>query len=236
MYGKLFTQMYDGTLATKGPWQALVTFQQMLILCDKDGVIDMTPEAISRRTTIPIEIIEIGIPALEEVDPASRSPELEGRRIVRLSESREWGWQIVNYAKYRKIRSEEDRKEYMRNYQKNYRKRAVNNSKQVNTPLAMSTNSISRSNKSTCSNSDGFELFWDAYPKKRNKQSARKAWDKIKPTESMQEKILAVLPSLASSRDWSKENRQFCPLPATWLNAGGWDDEIVAQQDTRDFV
>jgi len=77
MYGKLFTQMYDGTLATKGPWQALVTFQQMLILCDKDGVIDMTPEAISRRTTIPIEIIEIGIPALEEVDPASRSPELE---------------------------------------------------------------------------------------------------------------------------------------------------------------
>ena len=26
MYGKVFVQMYDGTLGTQGPWQALVTF------------------------------------------------------------------------------------------------------------------------------------------------------------------------------------------------------------------
>jgi hypothetical protein len=152
MYGKLFAHMYDGTLATKGPWQALVTFQQMLILCDKEGVIDMTAEAIARRTTIPLEIIEIGIPALEEIDPDSRSPELEGRRIVRLSENRPWGWQIVNYAKYRKIRSDEERKEYMRNYQREYRKQTVNTGKQSKQVLAMSTNSskqyaVSRSNK-----------------------------------------------------------------------------------------
>jgi hypothetical protein len=51
MYGKLFSQMYDGTLATKGPWQALVTFQQLIILADKHGIVDMTPEAIGRRTT-----------------------------------------------------------------------------------------------------------------------------------------------------------------------------------------
>ena len=58
--------MYDGTLATKGPWQALVTFQQLIILADRNGEVDMTPEAISRRTTIPLEIIEHGIKALEE--------------------------------------------------------------------------------------------------------------------------------------------------------------------------
>jgi hypothetical protein len=121
--------MYDGTLATKGPWQALVTFQQMLILCDKEGVIDMTAEAISRRTTIPLEIIQIGIPALEDIDQESRSPELEGRRIIRLADNREWGWQIVNYAKYRLMRSQEDRREYMRLYQQERRKGSnVNNS------------------------------------------------------------------------------------------------------------
>ncbi len=127
MYGKLFTQMYDGTLATRGPWQALVTFQQFIILADKEGVVDMTPEAISRRTTVPLEIIAAGIAALEEADPQSRTPDLEGRRIVRLSDGRDWGWSIVNHAKYRAIRSQEERREYMRKYQREYRAKKKTN-------------------------------------------------------------------------------------------------------------
>lgn len=115
MFGKIFESMYDGTLATKGPWQALVTFQQMIVLCDKTGIVDMTPEAISRRTTIPIDIINIGITALEQPDSESRSPDLNGRRITRLSNERTWGWQIVNHDKYRKIRSADQRREYMAN-------------------------------------------------------------------------------------------------------------------------
>jgi len=121
VYGKLFEQMFDGTLATKGPWQALVTFQQLIILADKNGDVDMTPEAISRRTTIPLDIITHGLVALEQPDKDSRSPALEGRRIVRLSDEREWGWNIVNYAKYRAIRSQEERREYMRLYQRKRR-------------------------------------------------------------------------------------------------------------------
>jgi uncharacterized phage protein (TIGR02220 family) len=121
VYGKLFEQMFDGTLATKGPWQALVTFQQLIILADRNGDVDMTPEAISRRTTIPLEIIRQGLSALEQPDKDSRSPALEGRRIVRLSEDRAWGWNIVNYTHYRAIRSQEERREYMRNYQRQRR-------------------------------------------------------------------------------------------------------------------
>lgn len=115
IYGKLFEQMYDGTLATKGPWQALVTFQQLIILADLHGVVDMTAEAVSRRTTIPIEIIRVGIRALLKPDPSSRSHDEDGRRIVQLSDTRNWGWRIVNYGKYRAIRSQEERREYMRN-------------------------------------------------------------------------------------------------------------------------
>lgn len=124
VYGKLFQQMYDGTLATHGPWQAMVTFQQLIILADKDGVVDMTSEAIARRTTIPHEIIKVGIVALEQRDSESRTPTEEGRRIVRLSAEREWGWRIVNHAHYRRIRSQEERREYMRLYQQ--RRRAAN--------------------------------------------------------------------------------------------------------------
>ena len=75
---------------------------------------------------------------------------------------------------------------------------------------------------------DGFEEFWQAYPKKKSKGAAIKAWLKIKPSKALQDKILAVLPVLANSRDWTKDSRQFCPLPATWLNAGGWDDEVIS--------
>ena len=122
MYGKLFQQMYEGTLVTRGPWQALVTFQQMIVLCDKNGVIDMTAEAISRRTTIPLEIIQDGITHLEQPDKGSRTPDEEGRRIVRLRDHTEWGWRIVNYLKYRSLQREEGRADYHRRYYHDVRK------------------------------------------------------------------------------------------------------------------
>ncbi|MGO9935134.1 MAG: hypothetical protein ACLPV8_25430 [Steroidobacteraceae bacterium] len=116
MYAKIFRQMFSGSLATTGPWEALVTFQQMLIVADRDGVVDMTAAAISRETTIPLSIIQTGIDVLERPDPDSRTPDEEGRRIVRLSDSRAWGWRITNYRLYRDLRSEEERREYHRRY------------------------------------------------------------------------------------------------------------------------
>jgi hypothetical protein len=116
MYSKLFRQMYEGTLVSRGPWQALVTFQQLLILSDPVGVVDMDRESISRLTTIPLEVIKIGIEALEVADPESRTPDSEGRRIVRLNDHRTWGWKIVNFLHYRNIRDAEERRVYQRNW------------------------------------------------------------------------------------------------------------------------
>lgn len=177
MYGKLFVQIYDGTLATEGPWQALVTFQQLIILADKEGVVDMTAEAISRRTTIPFDIIYTGIKALEEPDVASRSPDEEGRRIVRLSDGREWGWRIVNYIHYRNIRSQEERREYMRNYQRKRRAKStdvnsdvniVNEFNQSSKQYAVSISNKHKGNTTTASNekisfsADGWSNIPDA--------------------------------------------------------------------------
>ena len=58
MYTKVFRQIYDGTLADN--WQALVTFQQLLILADENGMVDMTLAAIHRTTGIPVEILQQG--------------------------------------------------------------------------------------------------------------------------------------------------------------------------------
>lgn len=136
MYGKIFRQMYKGTLAMRGPWQAIVTFQQMIVLADKDGVVDMTPDAIYRETTIPLDIINIGLEVLERPDPESRSPDEDGRRIIKLSDNRSWGWRIVNFGYYRGLRSEEDRREYHRQYWRNNRSPSVKSSNSTDsTPL-----------------------------------------------------------------------------------------------------
>lgn len=108
MFAKVFQSIYEGTLADN--WQALVTFQQMLILANADGVVDMTAVSISRRTGIPLEIIAAGIARLEEADPQSRTPDLDGRRIARLDPHREWGWFIVNHLKYRAMVSKDDKR------------------------------------------------------------------------------------------------------------------------------
>lgn len=108
MFAKIFSQIYDGTLG--GDWKALVTFQQILILSNEDGVIDMTPSAIHRVTGIPLDIIEHGISKLSEPDPHSRSSVHEGRRIVLLDPDRPWGWVVVNKMYYRDIGSREDKK------------------------------------------------------------------------------------------------------------------------------
>lgn len=109
MYAKIFRQIYEGTLADN--WQALVTFQQLLILSDADGVVDMTPNAIHRVTGIPLDIITAGLEVLAAADQGSRTPAMEGRRIVRIDESRNWGWRIVNKQLYRDLTSREEKKE-----------------------------------------------------------------------------------------------------------------------------
>ena len=108
MYGKLFASMYEGSLY--GQWQALVTFQQMIVLADCEGRVDMTPQALAARTSIPFEIIEKGIALLEAPDSYSRSADHDGRRIVRVDAARPWGWEIVNYKYYRNLATAEDKR------------------------------------------------------------------------------------------------------------------------------
>jgi len=105
VYGKIFTSIYEGTLY--GKWEALVTFQQLIVLCDADGIVDMTPHAISARTSIPLKIIKKGLEILSTPDPYSRTPDQEGRRIELIDAHRPWGWHLVNHTKYQHMQDAE---------------------------------------------------------------------------------------------------------------------------------
>jgi hypothetical protein len=109
VYGKIFSSMYDGSLY--GNWKAIVTFQQMIVLCNEDGVVDMTPQALAARTSIPLDIIREGLELLEAPDQYSRTRDHGGRRIERIDAERPWGWRIVNYRKYRTLMTAEQKRE-----------------------------------------------------------------------------------------------------------------------------
>ena len=119
MYGKIFDTIYTGTL--HGHWEAIVTFQQMIVLSDADGVVDFTPAAIAARTSIPLEIIKKGIEVLEAPDQHTRTPGAEGRRIELLDAHRPWGWHIVNHEKYKSLVDSETVREQNRERQRRHR-------------------------------------------------------------------------------------------------------------------
>lgn len=109
MFGKIFEQIFDSSVAED--WTVRVVFQDLIVLANMDGVVDRTPESIARRTNVPLEIVLKAIALLEQPDPRSRSKEENGARIRRLDDHRDWGWEIINYEKYRVIASEEQRRE-----------------------------------------------------------------------------------------------------------------------------
>ena len=86
----------------------------LLVLADPTGAVDMTLEAISRRTNVPIAEVTRYINELCQPDVKSRSQLEEGKRLVPLDSNRDWGWQIVNYGHYRKLRDQETMRSYFR--------------------------------------------------------------------------------------------------------------------------
>ena len=70
----------------------------------------------------------------------------------------------------------------------------------------------------------GFEQLWDAYPKKKNKGDAEKAWRAVRPDAALIARILEAVEVAKHSDDWRKEGGKYIPYPASWLRAKGWED------------
>lgn len=136
MYAKLFASLYQGTM--RGQSDLLLVFTALLAHADKEGHVDIHPRAIAEAVGVSIDRVRSALDALEAPDPESRSAEEDGRRLIRIDEHRAWGWVIVNYCKYRAIRSEEDRREQNKRAQEKWRERArlAADSKQYKPPSA----------------------------------------------------------------------------------------------------
>ena len=66
-----------------------------------------------------------------------------------------------------------------------------------------------------------FWLCWQMYPRKIDKDRARRAWKKLSPARAMVNAILEGLRSWKKCDQWQEE--RFIPHPTTWLNGQRWE-------------
>jgi len=69
---------------------------------------------------------------------------------------------------------------------------------------------------------DSFAEFWGLYPRKVSKPAALKAW--VKATKKTPPEIILAGERRLMVEDPNRPELQFIPHPATWLNAGRWED------------
>ena len=108
----------------------------------------------------------------------------------------------------------------------NNRHTRQDNTRQDNTRQDKATKKQSISQK--------FGIFWKAYPKKKSKGQAEKAFYKINPDEQLLATMLATIERATKSADWLEENGRYIPYPVTWLNAKGWEDEFPSKKGEPD--
>jgi hypothetical protein len=76
---------------------------------------------------------------------------------------------------------------------------------------------------------DGFESFWQAWPRKVAKAEARKAWKQTAAIRPDLDTLLHAVKAACRTEQWMKGNGCFIPHAATWLRGERWEDihEVV---------
>ena len=73
-------------------------------------------------------------------------------------------------------------------------------------------------------------VFLDTYPRREARADGLKAWRQTRAVRPALSVLIDALAAHAASKDWTRERRQFIPLPATWLRGRRWEDDVSGLQ------
>ena len=107
---------------------------------------------------------------------------------------------------------------------------------EVDTQVSIGKYSIDKCNN-TCSKNETFssggvsknelfDMFWNAYPRKIGKQKCINWFIQHKVDTNLVNKMINAINNQKATEQWLKDAGRFIPHPYTWLNRGGWDDEV----------
>ena len=77
-----------------------------------------------------------------------------------------------------------------------------------------------------------FNEYYSAYPKKKQRKDAAKAWGEVKDNLPPQDELMRILERHIKS--WVNLDDKFIPYPSSWLRAQMWEDEINDIQTIED--
>lgn len=123
MFGKHFENLYERSMVGKGAmmfavWGYVIAKQKPSRAFG--SVVTLNSTILGSALGEPAEEVENAITKLCAPDPASTSPEEEGRRLVKIGA---FEYRVVNGAKYRAIRDEESLRESNRVAQRKHREK-----------------------------------------------------------------------------------------------------------------
>ncbi len=99
-----YVKIYGSILGSSIWAEALPTrivWITMLALADQNGRVEASVSGLARFANVTVKDCRKALVALASPDPDSKSPEHEGRRVEKV----DGGWTILNYLKYREMRS-----------------------------------------------------------------------------------------------------------------------------------
>ena len=199
----------------------LVTWIKLLTLAGKTNdsgtiylteTIPYTEDMLSTICRRPLQIIRLALQTFEKLEMIA----IENGII-----------NIVNWEKHQNIERLQQIREQTRTRVARFREKQRLLSEPVTLRNAEVTQQNKNKNKNIYMLKNGFNLFWERYPKKLAKRDAEKAFAKINPDEKLFNLILEKLELYKQSEAWQKDGGQFIPYPATWLNGRRWEDEIT---------
>ena len=210
-YNKLVPEIVASSIWNESA-ETRIVWITLLATKDMNGYVRGDARTIGRLANVTTEDAEYALNLFQQPDPASGTPDNEGRRIAPAP----GGWVVLNHDLYRERGMTEANKEYWREKKREQRAKIKNDAK---------TDTDTEKSK-TCLGQ--FDAFWKAYPRRVGRAAAEKAWLKHKPNL---DKCLKALEWQKKDRQW--QDKAYIPHPATWLNRGSWDDEECTVKKDR---
>jgi len=226
-YTKLFQTILASTIwgAAK---ETKIVWITMLAMADKHGCVHSSIPGLATMARLTIPETETALAELSSPDPYSRTKDFDGRRI----ETIDGGWFVLNHPKYRDMMTTDDRREYNRIKQQEYRARQkmstnVSNPVDVNTPPYASVD-VSASGISLSEGGAGETAFSGELPDVLDTAEFRTmlaAWLDYKGPKAYKPRGFKILVSVAAKRASTYGVGAVCEameraMSSTWK---GWD-------------
>jgi hypothetical protein len=171
----LASSIWNEDMATRLVW---IT---MLCMKNQNHIVEASVSGLAHMARVPLKDCQKAITTLEGPDPDDSSGVEEGRRIRKLEGG---GWLVINGAAYRESKDEDERRAWMANYMREYRrkrKQNVNNRKHLLTPVNTSESDQNRSEQKEeerGAKADAFALTSESVPKPKKKLEKRpESWE-----------------------------------------------------------